>query len=167
MKHLHQSLVASAALLLPFSISCNESPQPVSAPQGSSPHGATAGQPEAKVSGRVVFEGGSIPDGAALFVSVRPKGQKAPWLSRKEVLGNPPIQPDASGVRQMAFELRSRDPMQATFNMNGTHEAPAGMALEVYAVLKDGPAVENKTICDAVDTFMDGKSDYVLTLRLP
>lgn len=163
MKKLLRTLAATAALLASTLVSCSESPQPVSGPGADTP----SAQPEAKVSGRVVFEGGAIPDGAALFISVRPKGQKAPWLSRKEALGNPPIPADANGVRQMNFDLRSRDPMQATFNMNGTHQAPAGMALEVYACVKDGPAVENKTICDAVDTFVDGKSDYVLTLRLP
>lgn len=169
------SLVAIFALLALQVAGCGEPPQPVDAPQAASKGGMPAGHPpmaandtgeEARVSGTIVFEGSAFdnPTGT-LFVSVRLKGMKAPWLSRKYPLTGAKLVTDAAGGQSMAFDLRSRDPNGETFNLNGQHVAPS--ECEVYACYKTDGTVESKTLADAMAVFQSGKSDYTLTLKLP
>ena len=157
----------SLALFALVGSGCGEPPQPVDAPVAHSPHGAMGNSvEEARIQGTVKLEGEQFtePTGT-LYVNVRLKGQKAPWLSRMYPLAGTQLETSASGVRSLAFELRSRDPENQTFNLNGQHVAPS--ECEVYVCYKADRFVESATLVDAVALFESGKSDYELTLKLP
>jgi hypothetical protein len=100
-----------------------------------------------------------------VFVSVRLKGQPAPWLSRKYPLQGASLQSNSAGARSLPFELRSRDPNGQTFNLNGQHVAPS--ECEVHVCYKAEGFVESATLAEAIALFESGKSDYELTLKLP
>jgi hypothetical protein len=158
--------VALALFALQFS-GCGQPPQPVDVPKAGSPHGGMApSQEEARVAGTIVFEGAGFTDAQnSLFVSVRPKGGRAPWLSRKYPLSTTPLVDAGDGTKTLAFELRSRDPSGQTANLNGLHSAP--VECEVYVCYKKGLTADDDTLSDALARFESGKSDYVLTLHLP
>jgi hypothetical protein len=164
--------------------SCSESPQPVETPKSSTaPASASGNLPpghpmpgataepsanEAKLAGTIVLDGEKFSGGeTTVFVSVRPKGQKAPWLSRKYPMQSPQIAKNAAGAKVLSFELRSADPKKETFNSNAMNDAPAGIELELYACVKAGGFVDSPTLCDAAAPFEKGKLDYALTLKLP
>ncbi len=117
------------------------------------------------------FEGAQFdaPTGT-LYVNVRVKGSKPPWLSRKYSLESLVLAKDAAGVKSMPFDLRANDPTPGvgTFNSNpGQITAPADIELELYVCYKATPDAGSKTLADATAVFTAGKSDYDLTLKLP
>lgn len=143
--------------LTPF-VGCSDPPQPV--PPAPAASARTA-------AGSIALEGEKFdaPD-TTVFVSVRPKGQKAPWLSRKYPMQSPQIT-GAAGKKVLAFELRASDPNRETFNSNGMTEAPAGIELELYVCVKEGGFVDSPTLTDASAPFVQGKTDYAMTVKMP
>ena len=146
-------------------VSCGDSPQPIEGSSQPAPAPAKSSE-EARVSGSVVLEGAQFdaPKGT-LWVSVRPKGMKAPWLSRKYPLENAQFTKTASGAKSLSFLLSSRDPAAETFNSSGSHTAP--VECEVHACYKMGGTVDFPTLVEDTASFQSGKSDYLLTLKLP
>lgn len=159
---------------------CSKSPEPVETPAPAPSAAKPAGHPvlpaaengaEARVSGTIHFEGAQFdaPTGT-LYVNVRQKGQKGPWLSRKYSMESIVLAKDSSGAKSMPFELRGNDPtpLTGTFNTNpGQISAPPDVELELYACYKATPDAGSKTLADATEVFTAGKSDYILTLKLP
>jgi hypothetical protein len=169
--------VVSALAVLPLA-GCGDPPQPVeslssSASQLPPGHPLPAGsvQPtadETKLAGTIALEGDKFdaPE-TTVFVNVRAKGQKAPWLSRKYTMQASQIAKSDAGARVLTFELRSADPQMETFNLNGMHDAPEGIELELHACVKSGGFVDVPTLCEVVAPFEKGKLDYALTLKMP
>lgn len=172
-KHLPVLLALSAAVMS----SCDGSSPPAASadgsllPGGSAPTaGPVAG--ETRLAGRITLVGAAFDSAdATVFVNLRPKGQRGPWLSRKYTMQSPHITASESaaapGRRVLDFELRSADTGFGTFNMNGRHEPPEGMELELHACAKAGGSVDLPTLCEVVAPFEKGKSDYALTLTAP
>ena len=159
---------------------CSDPPQPVETSKAGKDAALPAGHPAmpasvngeaARASGTISFAGAQFdnPTGT-LFVNVRVKGTRPPWLSRKYTLQGSPLATDAAGVKSMPFELRADDqtPMVGTFNTNpGQITAPPGIELELYACYKENGDAGSKTLADAAAVFQSGKSDYELKLTLP
>lgn len=171
---------ALAAFLALHLGGCSKSPEPVEAPPTAPSAAKPAGHPalpaaengaEARVAGTIRLEGAQFdaPTGT-LFVNVRVKGTKPPWLSHKYSMESVVLSKDASGAKSMPFELRANDPtpMTGTFNSNpGQITAPPDIELELYACYKATPDAGSKTLADAAAVFTAGKLDYELTLKLP
>lgn len=164
---------ASAALLC----SCDGTPRPEASADGSLLPGGSAPKAgpvadETRLAGRITLVGAAFDAAdATVFVNVRPKGQRGPWLSRKYTMQSrhiSEVEPGAAPRRRvLEFELRSADTGFETFNMNGMHEPPEGLELELHACAKAGGSVDLPTLCEAVAPFEKGKSDYALTLTAP
>lgn len=138
---------------------CGDPPQPIDTPKGS-PHETQAYD----VAGKVVFEGPEFdaPTGT-LFVSVRPKGTRMPWLSQKYGLGSGAITKGADGVKSLAFALDPTKP--STFN-SSPGQNPS-VECEIAASYKENADALSTTRAEAVVPYEAGKRDYVLTLKLP
>ncbi len=162
-------LAAIPALFVLQLAGCGDSPKPIDGPApANTVQPPPPGKPgeEARLSGSIVLEGAQFdaPKGT-LWVSVRPKGMKAPWLSRKYPLENANFTKTASGAKSLSFLLSSRDPAAETFNSSGAHSAP--VECEVYACYKLGGTVDLPTLASDQADYQAGKSDYLLTLKLP
>jgi hypothetical protein len=180
-----KTILAAPALLLALVAlplaGCGDPPEPVATSEGAGsqlppghPVPPKAGVPagpvenETRLAGTIVLEGAAldVPD-ATVFVNVRAKGQKGPWLTRKYPMDAPQVTKDAAGARVLAFELRSADTRMETFNMNGQHDAPEGIELELHVCVKAGAFVDKPTLGETVAPFVKGKQDYALTLKTP
>ena len=160
---------------------CGEAPKPVDSGAGAgsllppghpTPGGGTPAQGpvanETRLAGTLTLEGpGFELPATTIFVNVRPTGQKGPWLSRKYTMDSPSIAGEAGGPRRLDFSLRSADTQFETFNMNGLHDAPEGIELELHVCVKATGFVDGATLCEAVAPFTKGKQDYALTLTAP
>jgi hypothetical protein len=136
---------------------CGDSPQPVDAP----PPAASKAE---GVSGTIVLEGAQFdaPTGT-LFVSVRPKGGRMPWLSRKYEIAGVELAKSAAGSKSLPFALSPND--GKSFN-SSAGQTPS-VECEVCASYKETGDALSKTLVDAVAAYQPGKTDYVLTLKLP
>ncbi|MEO6710266.1 MAG: hypothetical protein ABI054_12275 [Planctomycetota bacterium] len=156
---IRSALLAAIPVLLALQlVGCGDSPKPIDAPAPSAPAAMA-------VSGSVLLEGAQFeaPKGT-LWVSVRPKGQKAPWLSRKYPLDGATLEKTPQGSSRLSFELDPKLPQAVMFN-SAPGQAPS-VECEVYACYKLGTTVDVPTIADAAAPYVGGKNDYVLTLKL-
>ncbi|HTF90815.1 MAG TPA: hypothetical protein VK843_20510 [Planctomycetota bacterium] len=160
---IRSALTAAVPLFLALQLAgCGDSPQPIDAPATQAPQAPSA----AGVKGTVILEGAQFeaPTGT-LFVSVRPKGIKAPWMSRKYPLEGATFEKTPEGAKRLSFELDPKLPQAVMFN-SAPGQAPS-VECEVYACYKLGATVDVPTVADAAAPYVGGKSDYVLTLKLP
>src|SRR5688572_20604771 len=133
MKNRNPILASCLVLIVSSLFACGDPPQPVDTPAPAPKPPAASGQmpeghppiepavkdttPEATLAGSIVLKGEKFAaPGATVFVSVRPKGVKAPWLSRKYPIESSPLTTNAEGARVLAFHLRSADPTGQVFN---------------------------------------------------
>lgn len=154
----HSLAVVSALALVAFA-SCSQSPQPVDAPAGN-----PAAPAELGVAGTIVFEGAAFdaPTGT-LFVSIRPKGIKMPWLSRKYDIAGDAAPKSESGAKILPFALSPND--HITFNAS-PGQTPS-VECEICAAYKENGDAMSKTLVQALAPYQPGKTDYTLTLKLP
>ena len=168
------------ALLVAQFAACSDPPQPVNVPTAqpkpSTPPGHAelaqgATGDEARLAGTIVFEGAQFDNHqGSVFVSVRVKGTRPPWLARIYPLAEVTFTKNDAGQKTLPFDLRANDPTPhtGTFNSNpGVISPPAGTELELYVCLKPDRDAGSKTLADAVAVFENGKSDYLLKLTLP
>lgn len=129
----HPLILALSSVLCLVSGGCERPPASVSTPGATaapagepgnpgsaSPHGSTAGAPDAPVQAlqppyrglvRLTGDLAAAGDPAVVFVQVKPRGQAMPLLARKYELSDPDLPAAADGEREFPFELTHENTM--------------------------------------------------------
>ena len=157
-------LAAIPALFALQLTGCGDPPQPVETPKPAPKLEPKPVADPARVSGTIVFEGAAFdaPTGT-LYVSVYPKGSPMPLFSHQYLLQGDVFQKSAAGAKSLTFDVGAQN-----FIGQGAKptEAPP-VECDVRAKYKESVDVMSKTLAEATAVYQAGKSDYVLTLKLP